>query len=363
MNLDDLPYNPVIPNYYNYIAKQILSLNDDINFNLYKNINICSYEVNNDGTNPFLKFLLVKNLFLQELSFPKISILYNDNLDHLINLTKKYMYEILLLEDYTKFHEEIVIDGFYKYENELFLFIDLTKCKIIIDDVYSTNYIWFAIVDEIINKSHLCNIPVSSLPYRFLNNNYIFCTLLNKENEAYEVPIVGYVSKPSNKLNFTYVFGETSKDRNAILGPYYYFYTEFTNAIKECCELDKSLLKNNYGIVRFALFTGTTKYIENLPNDENDNSEIKQERLNDDNLDTNIERLIMRISDHDGKWSESADSCYLGYVALDNGLFLSNTPLIVLKDYKQQVSLSYHYTDNALFEKIKIIEDSKPLDI
>jgi hypothetical protein len=342
MNLDDLPYNPVIPNYYNYIAKQIVSLNDDINFNLYKNINICSYEVNNDGTNPFLKFLLVKNLFLQELSFPKISILYNDNLDHLINLTKKYMYEILLLEDYTKFEEEIDIDGFYEYENELFLFIDITKCKIIIDDVYYTNNVWFAIVDEIINKRHLCNLPINSLPYRFLNNNYNFCTLLNENNEAYEVPIVGYVSKPSNKLNFTYIFGESSKDRNAILGPYYYFSTDFKNTEKEGYELSK-ILKNKCGIVRFALFAGKIKYIENLPNDENDNSEIKQQRLNDDNLDKNIEILTMRISDHDGKWSESSDSCYLGYITLDNGLFLANTPLIVLKEYQQQVPLSYHY--------------------
>ena len=34
-------------------------------------------------------------------------------------------------------------------------------------------------------------------------------------------------------MNFTYVFGISKNDNNAILGPYYYF-TDYNNSIKEC---------------------------------------------------------------------------------------------------------------------------------
>ena len=62
--------------------------------------------------------------------------------------------------------------------------------------------------------------------------------------------------------------------------------------------------------------------VENLPNDESDNSDIKKERLEDPDLDKNMEILIMRISDHDGKWTENYDSAFLGKIELDNGLII-----------------------------------------
>ena len=60
-----------------------------------------------------------------------------------------------------------------------------------------------------------------------------------------------------------------------------------------------------------------------------------------------MEVLKMRISDHDGKWSENYDSVFLGKIELDNGSYLKNTPIIVLKDYNQQIPLSYHYIDKS----------------
>ena len=49
----------------------------------------------------------------------------------------------------------------------------------------------------------------------------------------------------------------------------------------------------------------------------------------------------MRISDHDGKWTNMYDSVYLGRTELDDGTFLKNTPIWVVKNYNQQFSLSY----------------------
>ena len=46
------------------------------------------------------------------------------------------------------------------------------------------------------------------------------------------------------------------------------------------------------------------------------------------------------------------DSVYLGQIKLDNEEYLKNTPIFVLKDYEQQIPLSYHYIDkNYLKEK------------
>ena len=73
-------------------------------------------------------------------------------------------------------------------------------------------------------------------------------------------------------------------------------------------------------------------------------------RLQDETLDTNYERLTMRISDYDGKWAQNFDSCYLGHIELDNGKYLKNTPIIVVKDYNQQIPLSYHYNKKMHLE-------------
>jgi hypothetical protein len=57
-----------------------------------------------------------------------------------------------------------------------------------------------------------------------------------------------------------------------------------------------------------------------------------------------MERLTMRISDHDGNWVQNYDSVYLGEVELDNGILLDR-PILVVKEYKQQIPLSYHFID------------------
>lgn len=135
------------------------------------------------------------------------------------------------------------------------------------------------------------------------------------------------------------------------MGPHYYF-TDFENAVKNAYELNEKGYKKT-GVVRCALFVGNTKYINNFPNDDIDISDTKQQRLNDDDLDRQYEQLTLKISDHDGKWSETADSCYLGNLTLDNGRRLKDYPLIVVKDYNQQLPLSYHYINKLAYESKK----------
>jgi hypothetical protein len=158
-------------------------------------------------------------------------------------------------------------------------------------------------------------------------------------------------------LNFTYTFGVTKKQSDAILGPYYYF-TDFKNAIRQGgwtanekpeIKYNTLITDNEYGryikggVVRIVLFLGKTKVKINLKTDEIDESQIKSERLTNSGLDLNYEKLSMRISDHDGLWAKMYDSVLLDTVELDDGSMLKDTPMYVCKEYEQQLPLSYHY--------------------
>jgi hypothetical protein len=68
--------------------------------------------------------------------------------------------------------------------------------------------------------------------------------------------------------------------------------------------------------------------------------------LDSDSDDTNAnildeEKSTIRITDYDSIWETNYDSIYLGKIASD----IKNAPLYVVKDYKQQTSLSYHFLD------------------
>jgi hypothetical protein len=162
------------------------------------------------------------------------------------------------------------------------------------------------------------------------------------------------------------MFGESPQDKLAMFGPKYYF-TDFNNAVRQGgwsndyrpeYLYDKLITDNENGryskggLVRFALFMGKTKYVENSLHDPNDESDIKKNRLNDSTINQKYEILTLRISDHDGIWTKTYDSLYLGNIELDDGSFIQEYPIIVTKDYNQQLCLSAHYINkNNLGDK------------
>ena len=193
---------------------------------------------------------------------------------------------------------------------------------------------------------------INSMVTDFFIENEKFCFLVDDSDENYEIPIVSYVAKPENRLNFTYIFGETKGTKNDLFGAFYYF----TNYLKSFDNAKELKMKNpnlKSGIVRFAIFVGLNLNVTNSINEKSDTSETKKQRLQDDNLDQNIERLTMRITDHDGNWAdENYDSVYLGCVELDNGKNFDKE-IIAVKDYCQQIPLSYHYIPNVTTDTIR----------
>jgi len=193
-------------------------------------------------------------------------------------------------------------------------------------------------MDEILNHTQVCNIAIEPQVTDFFLFNEDFCFLLDSTQTQYELPIVGYTTQDINKLNFTQVFGQIKT--MDIYGDYYYF-TDYWS----CFEKNYKKLE---GIVRFALFLGNTRYVENIESDSLDNSSIKKKKLMEEEMagDTNgFEHKTIRITDYDGKWAETYDSLFLGNLILKNGELLKNN-MIVIKNYSQQIPLSIHLIKN-----------------
>lgn len=349
-------YCPIEPIYYNYRVKNLL-MRDVALFadtNEYSSIILCVYKVDTSGKFPFLQFLLTDN-GLSKLSLPSLPIFNAFNKSNLISYSNVFLSGLLEVKNFEKFNEQIEFDGFFEFGSNLYLFYDVTKCDYNFDDTSLFYQLRFALTDEILNHKNVCNLEICNDTINFFLKNDTINYLHDINNEAYEIPVVGFVGKPTpGKLKFTGIFGESPKDKTAILGPYYYF-TDYFNAVKQSNlsneynseTIFNNIIKNNInkkgGIVRFALFTGQTKYIENMPNDSIDESETKKFRLEDTKENKMYEIQTLRISDHDGNWAKNYDSVYLGNIELDDGTSLKDTPIFVMKEYNQQIPLSYHF--------------------
>lgn len=323
--------------YYKYKGGDILKLNINENQIKDKIVKLCAFTVSNIKT-PFISFLLTNNEYNNELTFPSIPLIMNLNPDQLVEFTKVTLFTLLMLPDFEKFNELVEFNGFFEYNNIVYLFFDMTKCEYNAYDIYRNNNIWFALIDEIVHHRNLCNMTIDDEVRTFLIDNNDLYNLEDENNNNYTIPVVGFVAVPGNKLEFTYMFGTIKSDKNGILGPYFYF-TDFNNAFNEGRRYKKG------GMVRFAIFMDSVKYIENFPNDPIDESDTKKMRLNDDNLDNRMEQLTIRISDHDGNWAQNYSSVYLGNVELDDGSKYDKKLLVIKDGYEQQTPLSYHYVD------------------
>jgi len=354
---------------YQYKGRNLMSNTLPRSIDSYNNVFLCAYTINCEGKYPFQQVLLVNEEHdlveqqpsIQEktLSFPQIDIFKDFELIELLNYAKVCLCGLLLQQDFQQFNDTSEFEGFYEYNGDLYMFFDITKVKFIIDDTYSDNNVWFTLVDEIVNHRKLSNQPIDPVVSNLFLKNDEFCFLLDDTGCSYEIPVVKYVSKRAGLLNFTYVFGEPVKDPTELFGPYYYF-TDYVNANREAANISpktdsaddakNSLNKQNIfsfqsqihgGIVRFAVFAGITKYIEN-----HDSC-----RLEDDTLENELDR----IADHDGLWTEQYDSIYLGHQLGFCGDRRTN--LLVVKEYEQQVPISYHYVrSNKSREMMSSIE-------
>jgi hypothetical protein len=332
----------------------------------YDNIVLVPYKINFiNEKNAFNSFLMMNNFISEELCFPQLncsifnSLIKND-FNLLLSTIKCNLFAINFTTDYENFEKNFDFKGIYVFNQNVYFFIDLMKIKIENNVlIHKNSPFWFVLIDEIVNKKNVCNINIENDVVNFFLNNNTFLYLKNTANELVEIPTVVYTGSHEKTLHFTYLFGKTKDDKNSILGSNYYF-TNFKNAVRqggwskdykreyrfnEELTENETGIYNKGGIVRYAIFLGNCLIKQNKPNDEIDNSEMKLYKMDNFVDDYNYEKMTLRISDYDSNWSKNYDSVYLGPIELDDGQILKDTPIFVLKDYENQVPLSYHLID------------------
>ena len=347
--------------FFTYDPLNLLHVDIDnvLSYVKFDEVIIVPFKINFNSTQPFNTFLLM-NDFTDILNFPYVNTSYkNDsyNSQEILTTIKTYLYSILLSNnnsniinyDLETFMSTIDLKGLYVYENKVYAFFDLTKLEINTNLVSRNSLYWFALIDEIVNKKKVCDIPISDDVSDFFMNNSEFIYFKNSKQEQIEIPSVVYTGSHEKTLHFNFTFGNRPSDNNAILSSGFYF-TNYTNAFKQggwSLDYTSDNVPVKYtkgGIIRYALFLGNNLVKMNYPNDDIDESEIKKAKLiHSEKNDYVYEKMTLRISDHDGLWKQNYDSVYLGKIELDNGEYLRNVPLYVVKDYYNHTPLSYHY--------------------
>lgn len=284
-------------------------------------LNLCIYEVVESKNVPFLKFMLQRNLVTNQLEFPIIP--FSDKFilddDIFFQDVKEYVRILFLMSFIELDIDNIVVNGLYE-NDETYIFIDITKCKLDIYDIYKKNVLWFCLLDEIVNVFHVCNIVIHPSVSDFFVQNSDFLFLYDNDENKHEIPVVSYVGREINKLTFTYVFGVSKEQNN--MGSYYYF-TDFKNAARQACILDG---KSKKGVVRFAIFLGKSTL-----------------NLHSAECFEDLEEGLKKEMENDTWTEETCDSACLPNFILDNSVTKGYT--YVLTNYNQQHPLSYHYLD------------------
>jgi hypothetical protein len=337
-----------------YKALENININDDyleeLTRNKTVNIKIIGYRIIESQYIPFLSFCLTKNRHENNLYFPTFIYYPGNNINCLIDF-----FIAKLLEGFFESTAIYKYKGCFEYKNDIYVVLDLTqninKCAL----QCKMDKTWFVLPDELINTHHVCNISIDKEVTNFFLNNTFFLylhELLGDEFNILETPTVVYSGTHEKNIYFQFLFGKIKTNKDAIFGNHYYF-TDYINAVREGgwskdykqeYKYNKLITENNGkyikgGIIRYAIFLGNCLYKENFPLDETDKSNIKQLLLNTD--DNKSEKDTLRITDYDSLWETNYDSVYLGNIDMN----VKNTPIYVVKDYKQQSSLSYHFID------------------
>jgi len=380
-----------ISDFYEYSALQSLIDEKPCNVEEGARIYVCPFQVNTKGKVPFLQFLMHKSEDEEIISFASF-------LNYHSNVFLKACESIdLMMMCYEK-------KGFMKYcgyiekksantketineekenEKEYYLFFDISENEIDMHDLNSKNDLWLLTMDELINTNRVCgSFWVDQKVTQFFEEHPEFIFLQDANMDPYEIPVIAYMGTTSNKENFISVFGESRSDRQSMFGPNYYFY-DYQYAVKKSMlkyiEEKKQELRNEKiktweyfmswkkenaalkgSIIRFALFLGNMKKIENRSDDPADTSLITQELLKQDTTCATLDHRTLvnylRISDRDSMWAQDYDSVFLAEgVELDDDTLHCHGLTYVVKEYEQQIPLTCHSLDsntmNSLWEK------------
>lgn len=291
-----------------------------------KNINLVFYHVNRETIYPFIQIMLynyncnIPFLGHKEQKFVLPSIYYFDEIE-LRPVILDYLKDTLLHSDYLNELEQIQINGYCSFNNEIYMFVDISIINL--DRLYleKDSKFWFALSSEIINTRHICNIHISKeVSTFFIENIHLLNTI---DDVLYPTPDVVYVGNYFRKVEFQNMFGISKSEKK--FGNHYYFTYLFAEAFangawsetrKPVKRFDKLLTDDDNGryieggINRIAILLDKPTYISETDADEL----INLDKWNDYILDYDCIFILLN----------------------------TNEVLILLQDLNRQHALSYH---------------------
>jgi hypothetical protein len=245
---------------WTYKALETLSTDwDAIETMEYNEVFLIPYAINEGGPTPFLEFGLIKSFLQKEdskrdtLSFVS---LFGRNYEEILTWGKNKMNFLLdgkiSFENVTERErlfsgtEEYEFRGFLLFEENLYVFVDVSKWKR--NDIMcmgKNSPLWFVLVDEIKNSKHTCLLEWYHHVEHFFSFHPEFSWLHNEEGQQYESPEVVYIPSPGNKLKFVAIFGPQSEESS-----FRDYYEAFEEGNKRYHEEE-----GWWGLVRFASFS------------------------------------------------------------------------------------------------------------
>lgn len=283
-------------------------------------VNLICYNVTTQGKYPFLQFMLYNSIefpllqsITQNLTFPKLHI-WDKNSFH-IQIQQYIKDELASIQCIVENINDIKIKGIFA-RDESYVVVDVSSIDITSLFLSKQSSVLFALSSEICNLKHVCNITVHEDVSSFFVENKTFLNL-EYDNRLYPSPEVVYELSKFKQTQFQNMFGVSKKDT-----PYgnVYIFSLHSGKLGKTEKTEYSEKLEMEGMNRIALLVDQPVFLKEkdfINTNTNPQSRVQMELLHSDTI----------------------------YI-LEN----DNSLKIIVKDYEQQIPLSFHFFDKKIFD-------------
>ena len=349
----NIKFNIDYSNDYNYYITKVTNTNKP-NFQSEKLVHLCIYNITNlIRRPPVLLFLLYKNT---EFTFPNFRT--DKNIFTEAEIKLNYIYENYIIKP--------VFVSYKETKNNIYLFYEIKEEYKLLQLNRDSKW-WWTTISEIINFRKIMNENIDKKVYNIFNKEPLLATLFNKQGYKHFIGITVYFGGYENYIAFISSLGLPKESPTSNLGPYYYFYSYYGAGRRAIwSQSRKSEIRNNIditrnefgvlkrgGLVRFIIFGNTPKYFLNKENDPEDTSDISVKLAQE----KPFIKKTLKIRDVDGNWAKNYDMAYIGstFIKIPEKDYKPRRLTIqwAIRDFYQQLPLSFHYVNTDEFANVK----------
>ena len=355
-----------------YIYKEIFNTDYSVlNKEVVKGtkINICVYKINKSCKYPFIQYFFYKfnQKDSEELIFPYFKYEKKDTIE---NESDIFFKKIMRTTEIVK------TKGYIKYNKKINLFYELPEMVEKIEEKKRKDLWWWLLIDEIVNKKKILNFEIDKNVTDMFIKNKDLCYLYKKDlKNVYETPSVLFHGTEISLKDSIIEYGLKKSTLFAMMGPYYYFgsfkksvrYAGWTSTYKTR-EINGKKVADENGkyengiIIRFVVYLENLKVLRNHPLDIDDTNKPLTKGYKENPDEIEYRKLLLKLHDYNGLWTETHDSVYVGKAKLSNGKRFMENYEFVVKDSKNFEILTTHILDKNTLER-KWVNNKKTYNI